>query len=282
MAAPRDEDEHPVRRMRLLITGAAGNIGRVLRSACARQYALVRLADRAPQEDAGPGEECLQIDFGDLDATTVACEGIDCVVHLAGIPNEPFDNAWAQILPANIVNTYNVFEAARRSGVKRVVFASSNHVVGFYRRERTVGVNEPPRPDSYYGVSKVFGEALGRLYADKHAINVACLRIGSFRRAPEDRRQLATWLSHDDAARLLRRCIDAPPFHFLVAYGVSDNGQTLWGDDGLDFLGFVPKDRPDPNSPAVVNAPAEDPISLMFHGGSLCAMEFTGNPDKID
>ena len=103
MAAHRDEDQHPVRRMRLLITGAAGNIGRVLRSACARQYALVRLADRAPQEDAGPGEEYLQIDFGDLDATTVACEGIDCVVHLAGIPNEPFDNAWAQILPANKV-----------------------------------------------------------------------------------------------------------------------------------------------------------------------------------
>jgi uronate dehydrogenase len=139
------------------------------------------------------------------------------VVHLAGIPYEPLDNAWAEILPANIVNTYNVFEAARRAGVKRVVFASSNHVVGFYRRERTVGIDVPPRPDSYYGVSKVFGEALGRLYADKYAMSVACLRIGSFRQTPEDRRQLTTWLSHDDGARLLRCCIDAPPFHFLVA-----------------------------------------------------------------
>ncbi len=264
--------------MKVLITGAAGAIGRVLRDGLAGRYDLLRLADIASQPMAGAGEECVTLDIGDLDATASACDGIDCVVHLAAIPVEPEENAWSQILPANVVGTHNVFEAARRAGVRRIVFASSNHVVGFHRRETVVDADAPLRPDSYYGVSKVFGEALGRLYVDKHGLSVACLRIGSFREQPMDRRQLATWISHRDTVQLFRRCIEAPPFRFLVAYGVSGNAGSFWSNRGLDWLGYVPEDKAEEHAHRLADAPEEDAVSRQFHGGSFCAMNFTGDP----
>src|SRR5262245_59293538 len=168
---------------RVLITGAAGGIGGVLRAGLAGRYSLLRLADVRPCSAAGKGEEAIVADFSALDAALAATRGIDCVVHLAGIPREA---EWERILPNNIVGTYNLFEAARRNGVKRVVFASSNHVTGFHRVGQPVDPALPPRPDSRYGVSKVFGESLGRLYADKHGLSVACLRIGSFRERPQN------------------------------------------------------------------------------------------------
>lgn len=268
--------------MKLLITGAAGQIGKTLRDGLAGRYGLMRLADIVEQRPAVQGEECVRCDLTDLDAATAACHGIDCVVHLAGIPLEPAENAWEQLLPANVVATYNLFEGARRAGVSRVVFASSNHVVGFYRREDIVGLDALPRPDTLYGASKVFGEALGRYYADKHGMSVACLRIGSFRPEPEDKRQLATWISPRDTVELFQRSIEAPDFHFFVAYGVSKNDGCLWSNQGLEWLGYVPKDRSDPATPTIGNAPEEDPLSKMFHGGSYCEQGFTGDPDRID
>ncbi len=268
--------------MNLLITGAAGTIGRVLRRGLAGRYDLLRLADIAPQAPAAAGEECVTLDIGDLAATVAACEDIDCMIHLAGIPVEPEENAWAQILSVNIVGTYNVFEAARRAGVKRIVFASSNHVVGFYRRETVTDASAAVRPDTYYGVSKVFGEALGRLYADKHGLSVACLRIGSFRARPEDRRQLATWISHRDGVQLFRRCIDAPEFHFLVAYGISDNAESFWSNSGLEWLGYRPEDKAGDYAPDLAGVPEEETLSRQFHGGWFCVMNFTADPNRID
>ena len=139
--------------------------------------------------------------------------GVDCVVHLGAVPGE---DTWDKILPANVVGTWNVFEAARRQGVRRVVYASSHHAVGFYRRERDIDQTVVPRPDGIYGVSKVFGEAVGRLFADKHGLSVACLRIGAFRDKPEDRRLLHVWLSPRDAVQLVGCCIDAPDYHFII------------------------------------------------------------------
>lgn len=268
--------------MNVLITGSAGHIGGTLRRGFAGRYRLLRLVDLAPQPEAGTGEECLTLDLADLDATTEACRGIDCVVHLAGVASEPAEAAWDKLLPANIVATYNLFEAARRAGVKRVVYASSNHVVGFYRRDRVVGVDALPRPDTIYGVSKVFGESLGRLYADKHGISVACLRIGSFREEPEDCRQLATWLSPGDGVRLVGRCIDAPDIHFGIVYGVSDNAGCFWTNAGVEWLGFSPKDRPDPEGARVLAAAEEGPLARMFHGGTYCSQGFDGDPSRID
>src|SRR5476651_563720 len=225
---------------RVLITGAAGHIGRVLRAGFQGHYAL-RLADIAPQAEAQAGEEIVTADITRLEDRVPVMEGVDVVVHLAGIPDE---DRWERIRDMNIEGCYNVFEAARQAGVKRVVFASSNHAVGFHRRDRVIDNTVEPRPDSRYGVSKVFGEALGRLYADKYGLSVACLRIGTFRTPdrPVDARQLLTWISHRDMVQLVRRCIDHPNYHFVTAYGVSNNLRSRWDNTNVKFLGYRPED----------------------------------------
>src|SRR5271169_505910 len=152
---------------RLLITGAAGKIGDALRKGLRGTYSLIRLADIAPFGAADSGEEVYATDIRDIAALDKAMAGIDCVVHLAGVPEEA---EWDTVLSLNIEGCFNVFESARRQGVRRIVFASSNHAVGFHRRERFIDNTVSPRPDSRYGVSKVFGEALGRLYADKYGL----------------------------------------------------------------------------------------------------------------
>lgn len=270
--------------MRLLITGAAGGIGRTLRTSFADDYDLLRLADLDPPAGpAGRNEELTGFDITDLKAATAACQGIDCVIHLAGISDEPqVDDPWGLLLPANIVGTYNMFEAARRAGVKRFVYASSNHAVGFYRREQIVDASALPRPDCLYGVTKVFGEAVGRLYADKHGMSVACLRIGSFRPAPEDRRQLGTWISPDDMTQLVRRCIDAPEYHFVVAYGVSNNDGAFWSNRGIEWLGFQPTSNAARHSGPAEDWPEEDALARQFHGGGHCALYFDGDPSRIE
>ena len=267
--------------MKVLITGAAGKIGSVLRTGLAGSYELIRLTDIAPLAPAGPGEECIVADISDSSVMEGLCTGVDCIVHLAGISEEP--TSWEEVLPNNIVGTYNVFEAARHSNVRRVVYASSNHVVGFYRRVYTIGTKEPLRPDGVYALSKCFGEALGRLYADKHGLGVACLRIGSFRERPEDRRQLATWLSYRDCVQLVRRCIDAPDFHFLILYGVSGNRDSFWRNEDAVRIGYAPEDsadrfRLDPEA----EFPPEDPIAARLHGGAYCLMGLSGDPSVPD
>jgi uronate dehydrogenase len=225
---------------RVLITGAAGEIGRSLRTGIRGHYPVQRLLDIAPQQAAEPGEEVITVDLNDRLATEAAMEDVDMVIHLAAIPHETgFDD----ILAGNITTTYSVFESARRAGVRRVVFASSHHVIGFYPRGETVGPDDPVRPDTFYGVSKVFGEALGRLYADKYGLEVACLRIGSFAERPTRPRHLSTWLSPRDCLQLVRCCLDAPALGFTVVYGVSANNRSWWKDDAAASLGYRPQDN---------------------------------------
>jgi uronate dehydrogenase len=267
---------------RVLITGAAGHIGRTLRAGLQGQYELLRLADIATQEPAGAGEEIVRADITKLDELAPIMAGIDCVVHLAGIPDE---DTWERIRDMNIDGCYNVFEAARRAGVKRVVFASSNHAVGFHRRDRLIDDSVAPRPDSRYGVSKVFGEALGRLYADKHDMSVACMRIGSFR--PDDQptapRHLLTWISKRDMVQLTKRCIDYPDYHFVVVYGVSGNARNRWDNANARFLGFTPEDDAELQAAAIkAGGAVEDPREALFHGGFGCLVEFHGRPERIE
>ena len=265
---------------RILITGAAGEIGSTLRAGLRGVYPLLRVSDVRPLGDAAPGEETVQADLTDARSLPAAMKDIECVVHLGGVPREA---PWDAILANNITGTYNVFEAARAAGVKRIVFASSNHAIGYYRVARRVGIEEPPRPDSRYGVSKVFGEALGRLYADKHGLEVACLRIGSFRKEPGDHRQLSTWISHRDTVQLVRRCIDAPPFHFIVLYGVSANTRARWDNPHAAFIGYAPEDDAEAYADRFPAPPTEgsDP-AVQCHGGPFCGLEFDGDLDRIE
>lgn len=267
---------------RILITGAAGQIGRALRTGLRGAFPLIRLLDVAPLGDAGAGEEILAADIRDIAALERATAGIDCVVHLAGQSTEA---EWDKVLPLNIEGCYNVFEAARRSGVKRVVFASSNHAVGFHRRERFIDNQVLPRPDTRYGVSKVFGEALGRLYADKYGLSVACLRIGTFIEPdrPKDARQLLTWISHRDMVQLVRRCIDHPHYHFVVVYGVSNNLRSRWDNSNAKFLGYRPEDNSEVFAAEILaRGEKENAIAAQFHGGFYTPMEFAGDPDAVE
>lgn len=265
---------------RILITGAAGEIGCVLRAGLYGGERRLRLLDIKPQAPARDLEEIVTADLADVAALEKAASGVDCIVHLAGVPRE---GAWEAILPNNIVGTYNLFEAARRAGVKRVVFASSNHVIGYYRATQAVGVTEPERPDSRYGVSKAYGEAVGRMYADKYGLEVACLRIGSFRARPEDARQLATWISHRDMVELTRCCIDAAKFHFLVLYGVSNNTRNRWQNPHAAEIGYRPQDNAEQYAAELEakTPPAGDPAKE-FHGGAFCGLEFTGDARRIE
>jgi uronate dehydrogenase len=266
---------------RILITGAAGHIGKALRAGLQGQYAL-RLADIAPQAPAASGEEVISADITKLSDLLAAMEGIDTVVHLAGIPDE---GPWETVRDLNIDGCYNVFEAARQKGVKRVVFASSNHAVGFHKRERVLDDAVAPRPDSRYGVSKVFGEALGRLYADKHGLSVACMRIGSFRPddTPTEPRHLETWISHNDMVQLTKRCVDYPDYHFVVVYGVSGNARGKWNNANVSWLGYRPDDDAEQFAARIeATGRKEDPREALFHGGFGCLVEFDGDLDKID
>lgn len=267
---------------KILITGAAGLIGKVLRKALKGQYELIRCLDIAIQEPAGVGEEVIQCDLRDVDALEKAMQGIDCIIHLGGVSVE---DSWEKILPANIEGCYNAFNCAHLAGVKRMIFASSNHAVGFHRRERFIDTKVEHRPDGRYGVSKVFGEALGRLYADKYAMQVVCLRIGSFRpdNKPADVRQLNTWISHNDMIRLTKACIEHPGFHFEIIYGVSKNLRNRWDNTPVKHLGYEPVDDAEIyRDEMFAKGLIEDPVSALFHGAMYCPIEFQGNVDAIE
>ena len=264
---------------RILITGAAGTIGSALREGLRGRYAL-RLSDIAPLAPARADEEIVRADLTDLAAMEAAMQGVDCVVHLGAVPGE---DTWDKILPNNVIGTWNVFEAARRQGVRRVVYASSHHAIGFYRRARVIDQTVVPRPDGVYGVSKVFGEAVGRLFADKHGLSVAALRIGAFRDKPTDRRLMHVWLSPRDAVQLVSCCIDAPDYHFIVVYGVSDNTRNRYRNVGLDFLGYRPQDNAEDHAAEILRTPdTEDAISRQFHGGPYTEMGFDGDLARIE
>lgn len=217
----------------VLLTGAAGRIGTALRERLPGLGWAVRPFDRVPVDGAPAGDVT---SAADLDA---AAAGATSVVHLAGQPTEA---PWPVIRAANIEGTYQVFEAARRHGIRRVVYASSNHAAGF-TPVPPVGADPlpagtPARPDTLYGVSKVFGEGLGRYYADRYGLAVACLRIGTFAPTPPDRRALSTWLSPDDCARLVDAALRTPGLGYAVVWGISANTRRTWSLAEAEALGY--------------------------------------------
>jgi len=233
------ETSRAVRFDRLLLTGAAGGLGMALRPRLKAYCTALRVSDVAPLGTAGAGEELMPVALQDADAVHELLRGVNAVVHLGGVSTEgPFE----PILQANILGVHNLYEAARKHGVKRILFASSNHVTGFYRQDQVIDARMPMRPDGNYGVSKAFGENLSRFYFDRYGIETACLRIGSSFPEPKDRRMLATWLSYDDLERLVVACLAVPVLGHTVVYGVSDNTERWWDNTPAGYVGFRSQD----------------------------------------
>lgn len=254
---------------RLLLTGAAGGLGQALRERLKANCKVLRLADHVAMAAAGPQEEVMVTELADAAAVLDMMAGVDAVVHLGGVSVEA---AFEPILQANILGVYNLYEAARKQGVKRVIFASSNHVTGFYRQSETINASHPPRPDGLYGVSKAFGEDLSRFYFDRYGIETACVRIGSSFPEPRDRRMLATWLSFDDLHRLITACLTTPVLGHSIIFGMSDNAVTWWDNSQARHVGYVPQDSSDVFRDAVyarTAAPDLTDPAVQYQGGAF-------------
>lgn len=258
-----------LRFKRLLLTGAAGGLGRVLRPRLKAVCDTLRVSDIAELGAAADGEEVRPAALQDKAAVLALLEGVDAVVHLGGVSTE---HAFEDILGPNISGTYHVYEGARLHGARRIVFASSNHVTGFYTQGQTITPQMPPRPDGYYGLSKAFGENLAQFYFDRWGIESVSLRIGSSFPEPADRRMLATWLSYDDLERLVLAALTAPVVDHTVVFGLSDNRTSWWDNTSARHLGYRPQDSSEPFRAAVeARQGAIDPTqpAARFQGGAF-------------
>jgi len=262
---------------RIVYTGAAGGVGTMTRPLLAKLYPGLVLSDRVKPANLLSSEKFVAADLTKTDEVAALVKGAHSVIHLGG---HSVEGTWDQILNANIIGCYNLFEAARVAGVRRVIFASSNHAVGFYPRKRKIGTDVTVRPDSRYGVSKAFGEALGALYSDKHGMAVTCLRIGNVGSRPLDVRRLSIWISPEDIVQLIRIGLEHPDIRFEILYGASDNEAAWWDNSRARSLGYRPTGRAEDHR---AHAEAEqakigpDPVGDRFQGGTFCAAEFTND-----
>ena len=254
---------------RLLLTGAAGGLGVELRERLQPFAETLRLSDIARLTPArGPHEEVVACDLADKQAVQGLVEGCDAIVHLGGVSVErPFE----EILEANIRGTFHLYEAARRHGVKRVVFASSNHVVGFHRQTEKLDAHCPRRPDGYYGLSKSYGEDLAQFYFDRYGIETVSIRIGSSFPEPRDRRMMSTWLSYRDLTELVRCCLFAADVGHTVVYGASANRDAWWDNHAAAHLGWTPQDTSEVFRDKIEQQPAPAPTDAVavYQGGAF-------------
>jgi uronate dehydrogenase len=259
----------------VLITGAAGDIGTHLSRELAGRYKL-RLSDKRPLKPP-KGQTFVGADISKMGDVLRITRGVDAIVHLGGYSVE---GPWPAILTANIIGCYNVFEAARRNRVKRIVFPTSNHAVGYYRRDQTIDHRVYIKPDSRYGVSKVFGEALGSLYADKYGMECFMMRVGNVNPTPIDKRRLSIWLSPRDLAQLVTIGIDHPGIKFEVVYGISRNTRAWYDNSNAFRLGYRPQDDSEVYAAEVLarEKPSGDTIAETHQGGTFCTAEAVANP----
>ena len=241
----------------VLITGAAGRLGTQLRRGLAPLARRLRLLDKDEIVDLAPNEEAVICDLADEDAVHDAIKGVAAIVHFGGVPLE---RSWASILDGNIRGSYHVYEGARKHGVKRIVYASSVHAIGYHLLEDRIDADAPHRPDGLYGLSKCFVEDLGRLYFDKFGIETVALRIFSSFPEPADRRMLWSWLSFDDCVRLVAASLTTERVGFTVAFGMSDNARKPVDNQMADHLGWHPLDSTEPFRAAIeARTPDPDP-----------------------
>lgn len=266
--------------MKILLTGAAGGVARMTRPMLRELYPDLVLSDVRRPDDLRNDETFAPADLTDLAAVEAITRGVDGVIHLGGVSVE---RPWDEILPANIVGCHNLFEAARRNGVKRVIFASSNHAIGFYPRARRIGTDNAVRPDGYYGVSKAFGEAIGALYAYKHGMRVTSLRIGNVDYQPVDLRRLSIWIHPEDLVQLFMIGLEHPEVRCEIFYGASNNVRSYWDNRRAFELGYDPAHVAEHHRDAALAAQAKlaaDPVADWFQGGSFCADGYD-NKDEL-
>jgi uronate dehydrogenase len=259
---------------RVLLTGASGRLGYGLAHALAEAGFALRLTDLRPFPSALPrGAEMTVADLGDRAAVAALAEGCRAILHFGGLPNE--SQGFEAILHANLRGAYHVFEAARRAGA-RVVFASSNHTIGFHERPAPgaprLDADCAYRPDTFYGLSKLYGEQLGRLYWDKHGLESVHLRIGSCTPEPTDARMLATWLSPADLARACIAAVRAERTGWAVIWGASANPDSFWGEDDRARIGWAPHDSAEPWRARLAGKVSGDPVAERFQGGDFCSV----------
>ncbi|MBS0562852.1 MAG: NAD(P)-dependent oxidoreductase, partial [Proteobacteria bacterium] len=242
----------------VLMTGASGNLGRALTRALSAQGWTLRLTDIVPFPDPLPkGATFTRSDLNDGVTTLRLAEGCGAILHFGGVSVErPFE----EVLGPNIRGLYHIYEAARREKA-RVLFASSNHSIGFHERTETIDSTDPFAPDGFYGLSKAYGELMGKLYWHKHGVESVSVRIGSSFPEPVDARMLATWLSFDDLARLATRFVLAERVGCSVVWGASKNSRmTWWGKDDRDVIGWAPQDSADPFAGQLAGKVTDDPV----------------------
>ena len=262
---------------RILITGAAGNLGREMRRGLAHLATTVRITDRGDMSPVADNEEAMPCELGDFDGVMDVVKDCDAIIHFGAAPVE---RPWEEILESSIKGGYNVYEAARRHGVKRIIYASSIHAVGYERREVGADTDTPHNPDTLYGVSKCFVEDLAKLYFNKFGIESALLRINSCFPKPSDRRHLATWLSFDDMNHLVERCLISERIGHTVVYGISNNQEAFFSNHKVAHLGYQPKDNAEvyrAEMEAKVGPGDPHDPAIEFVGGFLCAY---GHPDE--
>ncbi|WP_460125611.1 NAD-dependent epimerase/dehydratase family protein [Pseudomonas sp. S2_C03] len=256
---------------RLLLTGAAGGLGKVLRESLRPYAKVIRLSDIANIAPAiDEREEVVTCDLADKQAVHHLVEGVDAIVHLGGVSTE---HSFEDILGANICGVFHIYEAARRHGVKRIIFASSNHVIGFYKQDEVIDARSPRRPDSYYGLSKSYGEDVATFYFDRYGIETVSIRIGSSFPEPQNRRMMSTWLSFGDLTHLIERALYAPNVGHTVVYGASDNKNVWWDNRYASALGYAPKDTSEVFRDKIEAQPmpaADDP-AMVYQGGAFVA-----------
>lgn len=256
---------------RVVLTGAAGKLGRILREPLRALANTLVLSDMVsvsppPQE----GEEFLACDLVDHVAVAKLLSNADVVVHFGGASQE---QAFDPILHSNIIGQFNLYDNALALGIKRIVLASSNHVTGGYATEQMISTREPMRPDGLYAVSKGYGELLASFYHDRHGIESVCLRIGTCIARPKSLRCLSAWLSHDDLIELVRRAALAPDVGFAVVYGVSNNTASWWRGDDAERIGYRPRDSAD-NYREEVARLRPDEVAPSLQGGNLLTRDY--------
>jgi uronate dehydrogenase len=267
---------------RILLTGAAGIVGTALRPILRTQYESLLLTDIAAITDLADNERFQQADLQNLGALEALCSQVDAIVHLGGMVGAAY--GFEDVLGPNIIGAHNVFEAARRQGVKRVVYASSHHVVGFAPRGSHLDHLSPPRPNGEYALSKAFGEAAASYYADKFGLEVLTIRIGYIGDDLSKERRLHTWVSARDLAQLIRIGLTHPDIHHEIVYGVSEVPEPFFDNQNATRLGYQPQDRAIDqvkSTNVLSHQPDIHSIEEGVVGGGFASCGFAGNPNKV-